>query len=141
MYAPFVISGIVWHELSDKIAIVNTNALKDVLNGHLQLDTYGALSGIAFIYIVTQPDDEIHEECFSYSRKNKELYIQMRLPYAEVQSASTPEVLHMMAAKYLQTMQEWLPKKKIPNFNHSRFVADLQDLFERQGWLQVAEVV
>jgi hypothetical protein len=60
----------------------------------------------------------------------------MRLPYAVVQQSSPEEVLHLTAAKYLETMQEWLGKKKIPNFDAQRFVKDVQELFERQDWLQ-----
>ena len=60
-------------------------------------------------------------------------------PYHEVQKSTPQEVLHMMAAKYLETMQQWLPKKKIANFDWKRFVNDVQDLFERQGWLVAVE--
>lgn len=60
----------------------------------------------------------------------------MRLPYDEVQKSTPQEVLHLMAAEYLDTMQEWLPKKKIKNFDWQRFVQDVQHLFERQGWLE-----
>lgn len=45
-----------------------------------------------------------------------------------------------MAVKYLDTMQEWLPKKKIKNFDWQRFVQDVQHLFERQGWLEEVTV-
>lgn len=45
-----------------------------------------------------------------------------------------------MAASYLQTMQNKLPIKKIPNFDQARFVADVQRLFEAEGWLSVVEV-
>ncbi|WP_169315666.1 hypothetical protein [Haliscomenobacter hydrossis] len=45
-----------------------------------------------------------------------------------------------MAEKYLQTLQERLPKKKIPGFDWLRFVSDVRSLFERQGWLQAEAV-
>jgi hypothetical protein len=57
-----------------------------------------------------------------------------------IQIKNPEEVLHLMAAKYIDTMLEWLPKKKIANFDWQRFVKDVQDLFERQGWLQALEV-
>lgn len=44
-------------------------------------------------------------------------------------------MLHLMAAKYVDTMQEYLSKKKIRNFDAQRFVKDVQELFERQNWL------
>lgn len=46
-----------------------------------------------------------------------------------------------MAAKYLQTMEEWLPKKKIPHFDGVRFVEDVKRLFEEEGWLKVGVLV
>ena len=141
MYAPFVVSGILEAGVADKIGIPNTNLLEDALNQHLSLSIYGSgLTGIAFIYIATPPIDEIHEECFTYSRKKKELFIQMRLPYDVVKQASVSETLQLMARHYLETLHEKLPLKKITDFDQVRFVQDVQRLFEIQGWLEVQEV-
>ena len=141
MYAPFVVSGILEASIADKIGIPNTNLLEDALNQHLSLSTYGSgLTGIAFIYIATPPLDEIHEECFTYSRKKKELFIQMRLPYDVVKQASVAETLHLMARSYIEIMHEKLPLKKVSDFDQTRFVQDVQRLFETQGWLEVQEV-
>lgn len=141
MYAPFVVSGILEASIADKIGIPNTNLLEDALNQHLSLSNYGSgLSGIAFIYIATPPVDEIHEECFSYSRKKKELFIQMRLPYDVVEQASAADALHLMARSYLETLREKLPLKKVVDFDHLRFVQDVQHLFESKGWLAHAAV-
>lgn len=140
MYQPFVITCITWPEVTDKVAYTNTQLLRESLNSHLTLADYGDLQGIAFVYIVTPPEDVIHQETFSYSRKNQELYIEMRLPYEVVMSSSLPEVLQLMAAKYVQALEEYMPKKKIPHFDQARFVGDVRALFEREGWLQVAMV-
>lgn len=141
MYAPFVVSGILEASIADKIGIPNTNLLEDALNQHLSLSNYGSgLTSIAFIYIATSPIDEIHEECFAYSRKKKELFIQMRLPYDEVGQASTADALHLMACAYLETLREKLPLKKVADFDHLRFVRDVQRLFESEGWLKAKEV-
>ncbi len=72
-----------------------------------------AASGIAFIYIATPPIDEIHEECFTFSRKKKELFIQMRLPYDVVKQASVSEALHLMAHHYLETLNENFHSKRL----------------------------
>lgn len=142
MYAPFVVSGILEAGVADKIGIPNTNLLEDALNQNLSLSNYGSgLIGIAFIYIATPPVDEIHEECFTYSRKKKELFIQMRLPYNVVEQASTTDALHLMASCYLETLRERLPLKKVADFDHLRFMQDVQRLFELEGWLEVPEVV
>lgn len=137
MYAPFVVSGILEAGIADKIGIPNTNLLEDALNQHLHLPNYGSgLTGIAFIYIATPPVDQIHEECFTYSRKKKELFIQMRLPYDAVERASTTDALRLMARCYLKTMRDKLPLKKVVNFDHFHFVQDLRRIFESEGWLE-----
>ena len=140
MRDPFVVSSITWHEVPLEIAIDNVVTIEDTLKTNLKLSDYGDIIGVAFIYIITHAENEIHEDDFSYRRKRKELSTQMRLSYDEVQKSTPEEVLHLMAAKYIDTMQEWLPKKKIANFDWQRFVKDVQDLFERQGWLQALEV-
>lgn len=136
MRDPFVVSSITWHEVSDAVATDNINLIEDALQAHLKLSDYGSLSGVAFFFIIKRPENHLHEDRFSYSSKYKEITAQMRLPYTEVQASTPQEVLHMMAAKYIDTMQEWLPKKKVANFDWQRFVKDVQDLFEKQGWLQ-----
>ncbi|MBK9492203.1 MAG: hypothetical protein IPO07_28000, partial [Haliscomenobacter sp.] len=76
----------------------------------------GDIAGVAFIYVIEQEED-FYQDGFSYRPKLKEIHTQMRLPYHEVQKSTPQEVLHMMAAKYIETMQQWLPKKKIANFD------------------------
>jgi hypothetical protein len=142
MYAPFVISGILEENITDKVAFTNANLLEDTLNAHLKLENYGeGVKGIAFLFIVTAPADTIHVESFRYRKKDQEMHIQMRLPYATVESMRVEDVLPLMAKKYLDTMREKLPSKHIPGFDWAHFTADLQDLFERKGWLMGAAVV
>lgn len=132
---PFVISGIVWHEIGEKIAFHNSVIMEDALNEHLQLSNYGSgLVAIAFIFIAVQPTNTIHEEEMTYRRKKKELYIQMKLPYELVERYERPQVLQLMAATYLDTIKD-LPKLKIPDFDYQRFAKDVERLFEAQGWL------
>ncbi|HMO39490.1 MAG TPA: hypothetical protein PKE17_08770 [Saprospiraceae bacterium] len=109
--------------------------MEDSLNESLCLNDYGSgLTGLAFIFIAVQPDNRIHEEVLRYSRKKRELYIQKKLPYDLVVAYDKPQVLQLMAATYLETL-ETLDKKRIPNFDLPRFRADVQALFEAQGWL------
>ena len=132
---PFVVTGIVWHEVKDKIAFENINLMEDVLNEHLQLPDYGSgLVAIAFIFIAVQPSNTIHEEEMTYRRKKKELSIQMKLPYELVEQYDRPQVLQLMAATYLHTIKD-LSKLKIPDFDYQRFAKDVERLFEGRGWL------
>lgn len=132
---PFVVTGIVWHEVKDKIAFENINVMEDILNEHLQMSDYGSgIVAIAFIFIAQQPTNTIHEESMTYRRKKKELSIQMKLPYELVERYEQPQVLQLMAATYLDTIKD-LPKLKIPDFDYQRFAKDVERLFEAQGWL------
>lgn len=132
---PFVVTGIVWHEVMEKVGFDNVNVMEDVLNEHLQLSNYGCgLVAIAFVFIAQQPDNTIHEEEMKYRRKKKELYIQMKLPYELVERYDKPQVLQLMAATYLHTIKD-LPKLNIPDFDYQRFAKDVERLFEAQGWL------
>lgn len=141
MYAPFVISGILWHEIGEKVAFTNTARLREVLNQHLHLSDYGTgLKGIAFIFVVTQPNDEIHREHFIYRSKAKELHVQVRLPYTQVDAASLPEVLQLMAEKYLEVLRKNLPKRKIDDFDTVRFVEDVRTVLEKEGILETVVV-
>ncbi|MDZ4705803.1 MAG: hypothetical protein SH848_17885 [Saprospiraceae bacterium] len=136
MRRPFVVSGIVWHEVELKVGYVNTVMMEDILNEHLQLSHYGngLQGGFAFIFIAARPDQTIQEEKIIYSRKKKELYIQTRLPYELVEQYERPQVLQLMAATYLRTIQRF-DQLKIKDFNHQQFAKDVQALFEAQGWL------
>jgi hypothetical protein len=139
MYAPFIISGILWHEIGDKIAFTNTVHLKELLNKHLNLSDYGTgLLGISFLFIVMPNDETIHRESFTYYARKKALQVQMRLPYNIVEAASP---VHLMAEKYLHTLQTYLPKRKILDFDWKRFVQDVQAVLEQSGCLaEVASV-
>lgn len=141
MYAPFVISSIADEDEVGKK--VETDLLiHELLNQHLKLSTYGeGLTGIAFVYIVTPPIDIIHHDEIIYRPKRKELYIEMRLPYEKVATASQVEVLRMMAQKYLQTFQEKSLQKKLKDFDWESFLRDVQQLFEEQEWFKEVELV
>lgn len=142
MRDPFVISGILWHEIGDKVAFGNANAMEDVLNEYIDIEIYGGgLKGIAVIFIVVQPSNTIHEEVTRYSRKKKELYIQKKLPFDLVSQYDKDQVLQLMAITYLKVLQdEELGDLRIPNFDLTELRKDITELFEAQGWLNTSEV-
>lgn len=143
MYAPFVISSIAdENKVGKKVDANNVLQIEELLNQYLKLSTYGeGLIGIAFVYIVTPPIDIIHHDEIIYRAKKKELYIEMRLSYEKVATASKAEVLQMMAQKYLQTFQEQSLWKKLKDFDCEKFSRDIQHLFEGQKWLKEVEFV
>lgn len=135
MYAPFVISGKLWHEISEKVAFDNTNFLKKALNDNLQLTNYGAgINGIALVFVTMPADDSFHEEEMKYNRTKREVNIQTALPFEFVKSHEKPAVLHLMATTYLNRIKE-LTKLKIPDFNLPLLIKDVEKLFEEKGWL------
>lgn len=139
MYAPFVISGITQHTVSDKITFTNSNLIQDLLNENLQFSHYGAgLVGISFFYIVLPPDNQNHREYSRYTGKDRLLHLQFHLPYDLVEQLTREQVLPIMAQKYLQALKEVFPKKKIENFVYASLLKDMERLFEQQGWLEKA---
>ncbi len=140
MRNPLVLSSIAWHEIEPKLTRQNLLTLEKALQHNIDLSTYGQLKGLALIYLAKLPDDEIHKESATYSRKKQELVILKRLPYEKIQQATEPETLHLMAKACVEAMSESLPKKKIPDFDRDAFVKDVSTLFEQKGWLQIAEL-
>jgi len=137
MRDPFVISSIAWHEISEKVAFDNSNAMEDVLNENLNLFDYGSgLKAIAVVFIAVQSTNTIHEEVMRYSHKKKEIYIQKKLPYELVCQYEKPQVLQLMAVSYLEILTD-LKRKHIPDFDLSLFQQDVQKLFTEQNWLNL----
>ncbi len=135
MYAPFVISSIVEdNPVGDKIDAHNVVLLEQLLNMNLQLSSYGtALMSIAVVFIGTVPENVIHQEEVTYAAGKKELYLQVRLPYTALLQATEPEVLSLMAKKYLQTLGDLAIKESAIDFAWERLVLDVQRLFAAAG--------
>jgi hypothetical protein len=135
MYAPFVISSIVEdNPVGDKIDAHNVVLLEQLLNMNLQLSSYGtAIMSIAVVFIGTVPENVIHEEEVTYAADKKELYLQVRLPYTALLPATEPEVLGLMAKKYLQTLGDLAIKESVIDFAWERLVLDVQSLFAAAG--------
>jgi hypothetical protein len=141
LYQPFVVTGILDEIIADKVSYVNTTTIANLLNAKLQFSTYGTgLIGISFYFIVTAPEDIIHHEYTRYSSKERELHLQLRLPYETVLHASREEVLLMMVHTYLNGLKTYLPKKKIQDFDAAAFLRDVERSFAAQGWLQEASM-
>jgi len=135
MYAPFVISSITEdNPIGDKIAAHNVVLLEQSLNAQLQLPAYGeGLAGIAVVFIGTTPEDVIHEEEMSYDAHTKEVYVQVRLPYAALEQASEAEVLGLMARQYLQVLRGLGALEQVVDFDWEGLVKDVQDVFVAEG--------
>jgi hypothetical protein len=136
---PFRVSAIVWHEVLEHLGIHNLNAVEDALNTHIALQNYGTgVAHIVFIYIAHLPEDVIHEEKMEYNRKKKEIFIQAKLAYERLNSASEQEVPSMLAAAWVASVLRF-SGLGIPDFQDKALYKDVKKLFEKQGWLKAQE--
>lgn len=134
-FGDFIFSSITWHEISDKINDQNINFIRRALNENLKLHSYGlGVKEIGYIFVVALPTSSIHGETLRYYKAKQEIFIQKKLPYELVEAYDNTQVLSLMAATYLQSMEQ-LAKRNIPDFDGARLVADVKCLFEQQGWL------
>jgi hypothetical protein len=140
MRNPFVVSSITWHEVPLAIAIDQVNLIEEALNEHLDLAQYGQITGLAFIFIIKPESNTIHENHISYSRKRKEIVIQMRVGYDLVQKSALPTVMNLLCQQYVETITKALPLKKVPHFDCARFGKDVYELFLEKGWVMMGEL-
>lgn len=132
---PIWITAIIWHELGDKIGVVNLNKIDHLLNNKIALSNYGkGVEKLIFIFIAVQPGDTMHPEETNYIPNEKKLLLYRKLPFEKVEAYSVEEVLRLMADKLLDTIVN-LWGQKIPDFNHFRLGQDIQKLFIDLGWV------
>lgn len=128
MYAAFIISSIVEdNPIGDKIDAHNVPWLEQVLNAQLQLSKYGTgLRGIALVFLGTGPEDVIHQEESTFDADKKELYIQLRLPYAVLEQATEAAVLGLMVRQYLQALRALGALEQLVDFDWEGLVRDVE---------------
>lgn len=56
MRDPFVVSSISWREVPLETAIDNVVSIEGLLKANLQLSEYGDIAGVAFNYVIEQPE-------------------------------------------------------------------------------------
>ena len=136
----FWFSSITWHEVNDQVNYPNLNSIRQTIKSKLSLSNYGSgVKEIGYIFVAQLPSNSIHGETLRFYKAKKEVFIQKKLPYELVEAYESPKVLHMMAATYLQSLQDLASKRKIEDFDATRLVADVRALFAEQGWLASTE--
>lgn len=112
------------------------HSLTDLLNDHIDLSTYGkGVEEFNFTAII-EPDNFFPDK-FRYSGKCKRVDIEWRMPYRKVLSTPTDVFKGQLARAYLGAIDEII-KSNISGFDALRFRKDVEDLFEKQGWLAYA---
>lgn len=134
--APFLLSSISRQDVTDKVAFDNSPLLEDTLNQYIQLSNYGeGVKSIGFIFLAVPPNNTLHEQVVEYTRKDKKVFMQLKLPYEQVIQSDKQQVLQLMATTYLHANEHFLNQLHIPNFDSQCFQQDLRQLFESKGWL------
>ncbi len=132
---PFFITTISDEDIFEIISFDNLDALEDTLNQNLILSDYGSkVLGISFIYISQDPDNDFHEESIEFLQKKKKILIAHRLLGSELRQSAPEEVLPLMASAYLAALEK-IPTLKLRDFDLLRFKEDVQQVFEKKGWL------
>jgi hypothetical protein len=127
-------TGKVWHE----VPFANLMAFEEVrklLNTNADLNHYGSgLAGINLVFLCFPYASDLHKSHFRFYKKDKMLYIVKHLDYAAFQSGDVDNARKMQCALFLENIA-MLGKKKIPDFDASRFYQDVKRLFEEKNWV------
>ncbi len=133
MKRAFNIQAIVWHEVKQ---LIDVDPIHEALNTYLDLSKYGTgIEYISFTYIAVKPENTIHNNDARYISYSKTLELQLKLSYLHIQKAESPQILEMMAALFMVSIDLYA-KLDIPDFNTSAFKRDCEHLFESKGWLK-----
>ena len=133
----FWVGAIAWRDFQPHaLSVVH---LEEALNKHLCLNDYGpAMTSFNFIPMVLSPENRIHEEEIEYSRRKRELNIQLKLDYQEVINAGLVGFLPLVGQLLLRAIDE-SPQQRIKDFNWSAFRKDIENLLSANGWLLSVE--
>ncbi|MEL7252316.1 MAG: hypothetical protein AAFO03_28150 [Bacteroidota bacterium] len=126
------VSGRVWHEVHPK---VNPSPFIYKLYEEIDFESYGkGLSKFYFTFIVTQPQNKLHQPGRYFSRKKRALEVAIRLPYEEVYHASEEDTFRMLEAAFLQGIEQ-IGEVKLPApFDFEAFKTDVAKIFEDKDW-------
>ena len=126
-------NSVTWHEVSKK---VDVEPIVNTLNDNIKLAKYGdGLQSISFTYIAVKPTNTLHDNDARFNESDRSLELALQLSYPHVVGAGKQDVLQMMAALFLVSIDLY-EKFKIKDFDLDRFREDVESLFRMQGWLQ-----
>lgn len=129
---PIHVSGRIWHELYPK---VNPSPFLYKLYEEIDFESYGkGLEQFYFTFIVTRPDNKLHQPGHYFSRKKRALEVAIRLPYEEVLNATEAGTYRMLEAAFLEGIDQIAEVKLPAEFDHKAFKADVTHIFEDENW-------
>lgn len=126
------VSARIWHEASHKVRLA---PFLYKLYEEIDFESYGkGLYKYYFTFIITRPQNKLHQPGRYFGRKRRALEVAIRLPYDEVFNASEPEIYRMLEAAYLEGIDEIGKVKLKEPFDHEAFKADVAKIFEDENW-------
>ncbi len=109
------------------------HALTDLLNDHIDLSNYGK-GVVEFNFTAIIEPDRFFPNKFRYLSKCKRVDIEWRMPHQKALSTPIDVFKGQIARDYLAAIDK-IVERKISGFDALRFRKDVEDLFEKQGWL------
>ncbi len=130
---PIWLGAIFWHEVIDKS--FTFNPIQIALNENIELSDYGTgIKAIRFVTVAVLPTNKIHEEGMEYKPRKKELYINAKLKYEEVEKAPPEDIPKMVAMAFVDRIEQY-EDAGVKNFDTVHFKQDVESLFAGEGWL------
>lgn len=111
------------------------------LHEAIDLTKYGeGLKKFYFTFLIMIPGDKVLEPYKHYSPKKQEADISVRIPYDQVLRASEPELIKLMEQAYLKGIDQLRSYSLKNRFDIDGFKADVQAIFAREEWYEMAAV-
>ncbi|MEM9889087.1 MAG: hypothetical protein AAF849_24620 [Bacteroidota bacterium] len=121
------------------------NDIQDLLNLHININEYGkGVDFIGFIFVLEPAARDFHPNYLHYSKTHKELTLQYRLPYEQLQTASSEEVFSTLIEYFLKALDTYHQadaaalneaSDDIEDFDFTAWKVDVERWFEAEGWM------
>ena len=136
----FRFSDITTHKI-DFAKINQSILIEDALNEHLNIKNYSnTIVSLNCFYISVEPHNTIHRPYKRYLPKRQIIRWFLRLSYTDILLAPIDEVVHYMAAAYLEAIESYFKNFK-QDFDGKRFYEDVKALFTQKGWIKSVETL
>jgi hypothetical protein len=130
------ISCRIWHEYDSKI---NTTPFNEVLQERINFSKYGdGINIFYFTFLVTKPND-FFKPVKIFDKKKKEADISVEIPFEKVEAATNEETIKLMEEAYLKGIDKLAAIKKLTDFDVASFKKDVQAIFAKEKWYEIAE--
>ncbi|GJM33371.1 MAG: hypothetical protein DHS20C18_23720 [Saprospiraceae bacterium] len=132
MNKPFSVTARAWKDVPLEKGVF-IHSLTDLINEQIKLSDYG--TGVAeYNFTAIIEPDEFFPTKYRYLKSKKRIDAEIRMGYEQALNATQDDFKGLVTRLYLDTI-DLLEKENIQDFDLKRFRQDLEDLFERMGWV------